>query len=219
MIRSVDNSGNSIEHQFNPAFMIRNIMVPTANDDELRGIMNKSILASSIVSNDKNPYGSCHNLQVIITSDPVYGELSLAGLNALIYNPETDYSGNDQFSYKVKNEKYVSNEATVNLVVADPSSITLEEETAGIWLRCYPNPVSSVLFLELVLEEAQEINLELLDINGQLVVAKGKIMANAGSNHLTMSVAQLRSDDPIPGIYFLRVTTESTCITEKIIVR
>jgi hypothetical protein len=95
----------------------------------------------------------------------------------------------------------------------------LEEETAGIWLRCYPNPVSSVLFLELVLEEAQEINLELLDINGQLVVAKGKIMANAGSNHLTMSVAQLRSDDPIPGIYFLRVTTESTCITEKIIVR
>ena len=219
MIRSVDQSGNSIEQLFRPAFMVRNISTPIANDDELSGYMNKNLSASSIVSNDENPFGATQDLQVILAAEPLHGTVELSSLNSVLYKPDTNFTGNDEFTYSVRNERYQSNEATVSITITDPNTaIPLLDVQSDSWMKCFPNPVSADLYITLYLEEPQKITVQLYDINGQLILSDVLMAADAGITQFSIPASHLRAGAYFQGIFLLKVITEETTFSEKVVV-
>lgn len=220
-IRGVDSVGNSIEHTFTPAFMVRDIQQPLANDDSFIGEMNNDLIVSEIVSNDENPFGSNLDLQVIITSEPQHGVLQLRGLHSVIYSPDADYVGNDAFNYKVRNEKYTSDAARVDILLNETETgieIPETEETDRIF-NFYPNPAHDMLYARITTESDQPALLLLYDIHGKCRLHLYDGMLYAGTNNLELELNDLQTGIMLPGIYLVEIITQDRIVTQKLIIR
>lgn len=77
---------------------------------------------------------------------------------------------------------------------------SLEEEENEFLLSCYPNPADETLNLEFILEEANNVGVQIIDINGKVVITKGKTDYNIGQQNLKINVNSLSS-----GIYTVRL--------------
>ena len=76
-------------------------------------------------------------LTYAIVTQPLYGTLTGAAPN-LLYTPETGFTGNDMFTFKVNDGELDSNSATVNISVtpAGPEIVFLDDfETDQGWVR------------------------------------------------------------------------------------
>lgn len=87
--------------------------------------------------------------------------------------------------------------------------ITPEAEAS---VRVFPNPVSELINVDVFLEDqASDVSLELLDINGKLVATEKH--SNIKRKIITMNVAHLRS-----GIYTLNVRSEAGFTSRKVVI-
>jgi outer membrane protein assembly factor BamB len=110
---NVDN--NNIEDiDFTSDYMNRR---PVADDDNYTVTVNTelSIPAPGVMNNDSDPDND--SLTAVLVGQPEHGTLEFKEDGSFIYSPDSDYTGNDAFSYKVSDGSNESNTAVVTLIV------------------------------------------------------------------------------------------------------
>ncbi|MFA7082098.1 MAG: T9SS type A sorting domain-containing protein [Bacteroidales bacterium] len=81
-------------------------------------------------------------------------------------------------------------------------------------LRLYPNPANSSTTLEYNLRETSNVTLQVYDMNGRMVSSLDNGRQQAGQHSLQMNVQNLKG-----GIYMVRIITNNSTNTAKLIVR
>jgi VCBS repeat-containing protein len=91
--------------------------LPTANDDSFSAVENETLIvpAPGILDNDSDPDGN--NLSAVLDSTTAHGSLVLVGDGSFTYSPNTDFVGNDTFTYRVFDGLGYSSTATVTISV------------------------------------------------------------------------------------------------------
>jgi hypothetical protein len=79
--------------------------------------------------------------------------------------------------------------------------------------RIYPNPVSNVMNVDFTLENAQVMNIQLVDVLGQ-VVYTSEIKAVAGINNFKLNVKDFAA-----GVYSLNTQFENQTFSEKVVIQ
>jgi hypothetical protein len=99
--------------------------VPTAVDDAYTTDENTTLTvdAPGVLGNDSDPDGD--PLSAVLVAGPANGVLALSTDGGFTYEPATDYSGTDSFTYLVTDGTDNSNVATVTLTVESPETMTV----------------------------------------------------------------------------------------------
>ena len=96
----------------NNATVTLNTNVPTANNMNLTTVMNRAINTTFNVTNPKN-----NTLIYTMLSEPMHGTLNCTSDGRLIYTPNINYTGTDNFTYKVNDGLFESNIGFVNITI------------------------------------------------------------------------------------------------------
>ena len=90
---------------------------PTAIADSKSTIENNSVLIS-VLDNDYDRDGQINTSSIIIEQPPTYGNINVNSTEEIEYIPNTDYVGNDSFTYRVIDDQGLfSNNATVKIKI------------------------------------------------------------------------------------------------------
>jgi uncharacterized repeat protein (TIGR01451 family) len=108
---------------------------PTAVDDTAATVQNVPVTIN-VGANDSDPDGSLDPSSISIVENPIYGSLDTTSYGGVIYTPELDFSGQDFFTYNIKdNRGQVSNTAKVSITVSEtdtgPGQANLKIITTG----------------------------------------------------------------------------------------
>jgi hypothetical protein len=96
------------------------------------------------------------------------------------------------------------------------SVLSVEEiETNKTLTSIYPNPISNESVLDLYLDKAQKISVELLDMNGKVLF---KTQENLGSGKALIPLYNLGVVELSSGTYFLSIIGISVSKKEKFII-
>lgn len=102
-----------------------------------------------------------------------------------------------------------------NLVVYNPSGVDLtsvaEQELAGN-LSIYPVPATDKLTVNFELDNNETVLMETMDISGRKIISDIYHMCTSGSNKLLIQTEQF-----LPGIYFIRLSSGERATSLKII--
>jgi hypothetical protein len=158
---------------------------------------------------------ACRN-EPINLFDGLSGNLDLGGV---WYNPSntpltgaitttSNIPGSFNFLYITSNGVCAADTSLVEVIVGTCDFLSLGEEQFAE-LSVYPNPASEVLNIE-ASSNAGAMNIEILDINGRIVVADATALANSTS--ATLSIAHLEK-----GVYTLRIFSNEGQRTFKIV--
>ncbi|CAN5755606.1 hypothetical protein BH10CHL1_BH10CHL1_15410 [soil metagenome] len=112
-LRAIDANGLNVEQ----AFTLRVNIAPVANNQSI--IAGQSTQANSVQTNillSASDADSADSLTYTIVSNPSHGALSGAPPN-VVYTPDNDYVGADNFTFKVNDGQADSNIATINITV------------------------------------------------------------------------------------------------------
>ena len=91
-------------------------------------------------------------------------------------------------------------------------TIGIEEALIGIAdFKAYPNPANTVLNVSMTLNNADDVTISLVNLNGQTLMSKSA--KNSASFNTQLNVSNLAS-----GMYFLQVTTSIGTATQKLII-
>lgn len=114
------------------------------------------------------------------------------------------------YNWTVKSEEVecVSDRFPVNITFSNINEIEGLND-----LNVYPNPASEILNVNIDLLQANDVQLELLDLAGR-VVSSEQFRANSGSNVKQMDLQVVSA-----GVYHLRATINGQIATQKVIVR
>lgn len=85
------------------------------------------------------------------------------------------------------------------------------EETEISNLNVYPNPSQGLVSLNMNLNSATRLKIELLNILGATVMSQDRGLLSAGKQHLSLDLHQL-----VDGIYQLRLSTESGQVVKRL---
>ncbi len=94
----------------------------------------------------------------------------------------------------------------------DDNPVSTVDNVSNSFAKIFPNPVDGLLFLELDLENNQEVQVEISDLSGRLIHSQ---MYNhyGGQQRHEMNVSSLNS-----GMYLLKISTDENSFSEKLIV-
>jgi hypothetical protein len=95
----------------------------------------------------------------------------------------------------------------------DPTIGIEENNTAFSVGNIVPNPISGEGTLNVFMDNAQNMSMDIIDISGKLVVTQSKSL-NQGENKITLDTKQLSS-----GIYTLTLSSGTTSFSRKMIVQ
>ncbi|MEA4967468.1 MAG: T9SS type A sorting domain-containing protein, partial [Bacteroidaceae bacterium] len=98
-----------------------------------------------------------------------------------------------------------------NLIGIKDNIVTINEKPS---LKAYPNPASSTTTLEYNISKASEVKLQVYDMNSRLVSSINKGRQSAGVHSQELNVQNLKS-----GIYMVRIITNNSTSTAKLIVK
>jgi peptidylprolyl isomerase len=121
----------------------------------------------------------------------------------------------------IKNVPTNSSDRPITPVVMDslrvtPSFLSVEEiEKNKTVTKIYPNPISNESILDLYLDQAQEVSIELINMNGKVIY---KTQENLGSGKTKIPLYELGVVDLSSGTYFLSINGISVSKKEKFII-
>ncbi|MEX2379372.1 MAG: Omp28-related outer membrane protein, partial [Vicingaceae bacterium] len=116
------------------------------------------------------------------------------------------YKGNASDEYEVINAKEIK---MSELVVSSVSENSIEKSSFGF----YPNPSADVSMIELELLENNNVEANLFDVTGKVVLSKNYLELQKGMNYLPIDVSSLAN-----GFYFLKVKVGDEYLTKKVVV-
>lgn len=149
---------------------------PTASDDAYQVQEDEllSVSAPGILDNDVDPEGQ--PLKVVLEAEPTHGSLSLGEDGSFEYQPEADYNGTDQFSYRVSDGELTSEVAVVQIEIAAVNDIpeAVDDEASGT----LDQPLEiEVLANDLGLGDGPlTITIELEPVQGTVEIVDGRIL-------------------------------------------
>lgn len=97
-------------------------------------------------------------------------------------------------------------------VIGIRDNIALIEKESS--LKVYPNPASSITNLDYNLPKASKVTLQVYDMNGRLLSSLDKGNQSSGQHSIQMNVQNMKS-----GVYMIRIITNNSTNTAKLIVR
>lgn len=115
---------------------------------------------------------------------------------------------NFDFGYRGSNMPWVEMDINPVSILVGTEDITPE---AAASVSVFPNPVSEFINVDVVMENASDVTLELMDVNGKLVSVDKH--DNIKRQILTMNVAHLES-----GIYTLNVRSDAGFTSQKVVI-
>ncbi len=127
-----------------------------------------------------NPIGNIQMMQYLPEEDMLRLAVQKNGLAAFQNQPDS-WSVSGLLSHPAS-------------VIAEPSAITL-----GLW----PSPTREVIWVSMPLKKPGDITLNLLDINGKLILSKQHHVDKAGKASFSFPLAGLK-----PGTYFMQVVSK-----------
>ncbi|MCD0461883.1 Ig-like domain-containing protein [Roseiconus lacunae] len=86
-------------------------------------------VAEGVLANDSDPDSDPLTAQLV--SGPSNGSLTLNSDGSFTYTPDTNFSGQDSFSYQANDGTSLSNSATVTVTVEDQNAFTVAENSAA----------------------------------------------------------------------------------------
>ncbi|MCR6640556.1 MAG: T9SS type A sorting domain-containing protein [Sporocytophaga sp.] len=128
----------------------------------------------------------------------------VAGVNTIQATPYTGVYGG---GIEGKTRTY-----TFNVVYSSPRMGTIDRDTRVV--KCYPNPSSGYVDISLNDEATDHGIIEIYDLKGiSEIVFKGDL------SELNDGPLRVNTQKLSPGVYYLKVTSETTNYTEKLIIR
>jgi hypothetical protein len=153
-------------------------------------------------------------------SDVTHGQLQyFRHSGTFLYRASYDYTGIDEFTYRVKNEMYRSPVATVTLNITPDAIHEISEPETGNQLWIYPNPASEIVNISFSLEAAGEINIEAYDITGTKLATIFNGLLDGGEHTLLWDLADREPFRLLPGMYYISLRTESFYEIQKVIIK
>lgn len=97
---------------------------------------------------------------------------------------------------------------------ASCASTSIDDNVTAAITSTYPNPASDMINVSFSLEEASDVQFEIYDVLGQVVVSTNVSQFNAGKNQLTIDTSMLSA-----GNYFIRITANgNTYAPQKLMI-
>jgi hypothetical protein len=93
-----------------------------------------------------------------------------------------------------------------------PISVNVNE-TANASFNIYPNPANEVSFIEMNLENSQDVTIRVSDMQGRVLKTEYKGVQPAGFNRMTLETAQLQA-----GIYFIELVSGNRSSVNKLVI-
>ena len=104
-----------------------------------------------------------------------------------------------------------SDAAWVDYIVFPPLATTTGCEELSFGFNIYPNPATELMFVDVNLAHADNVNIELLDNTGRLVSVLFNGSMAAGMNRTELNAAGISG-----GVYIIRVRTSEGSISRMI---
>ena len=156
------------------------------------------------------PTANCQNLTVYLDSNRTYnlnpidinaGSLDNCGFPALNANPsllDTSFGGTAVVTLVASDVSGNTSSCQSNVTILDTFAVGLEEGVTSIW-RLSPNPTRDQVRLERMAEIFEEVEIEVINIDGRVVVSQIE-EETAGAGVWMISLGELPK-----GVYFVRV--------------
>jgi hypothetical protein len=81
------------------------------------------------------------------------------------------------------------------------------------WINLYPNPASSILYVEFSLRKEDLVSIKLFDITGRETGSSQALERSAGDQRIAVDISHLR-----PGVYFVLLETDRHSVSARIVV-
>ena len=131
--------------------------------------------------------------------------------NAISYEPNAGFEGNDTIIYKIAYKASPSLFATGKILVTVYSNVGLTESAGKSNINVYPNPVQNGNLSVVCMQSSENKgSVQLFDITGKLVYNR-QINLSKGENIITVSLP-----DSFKGAYLLRLTTAQKVWNQKV---
>jgi len=137
------------------------------------------------------------------------------------YNSDLSMASNDQWIFTWEDSRNHAADPQYSGVYAQNITVTgdlgaLKTDEPGIvdqgWIKCYPNPCSDLLNLEIDLPQKSEIIIMIYDCLGNLLLSK-----NCGTRDKGNQQYEIFLDTLKPGVYFLQLQAQGEISTLKIV--
>lgn len=131
---------------------------------------------------------------------------------------QSNYASHDKNGKKVNDPwptEFISGGFDLDAVgvINQASPTSVSELFANIQLSVFPNPVTSSSFIQLNVNEPQTVTVDIIDLTGRQVAVVASKFQVQHSGNVSLENVSLKN-----GIYMLRVNTEHTSVTEKIVI-
>jgi hypothetical protein len=177
---------------------------------------------------DEDLGNNLHQYQVVVNSNPTVN-FGTANDTIKAHMPYSLDAGAGYASYTWQNNttsRYlnVTTQGHYWVIVTDNNncsakdSVYIEDATAIGWLQneatlsLYPNPVSEYLYIDIQLLNRKDLMLDVIGPDGKVVMKKKLTNGEEYKEHLDVSVLP-------KGMYYVRIYTKDSMITQKIVVR
>lgn len=105
-----------------------------------------------------------------------------------------------------------ADESVLNTNNQKITNVSIKEANVGInGLDVYPNPANDIVTAHFSLEQTSNVAIEIVDMLGRVAKTVSNKSLTPGTYEVPTSVSEL-----VAGIYFVKITTESGTITERI---
>jgi fibronectin-binding autotransporter adhesin len=180
-----------------------------------------SVPASGVLANDSD--SDLNPITVVLSdlSSVQGGAVSVAANGGFTYNPPSNYTGTDSFSYIISDGLDATDIATVTITVLAPAGVG--DDTAQLPLKFEllaprPNPSRENVELMFGLPDPGMVQAEVFDASGRRVaqLADGESFT-AGYHSLHWNGRDEAGNPVATGIYFVRVSAASHTALQKLV--
>lgn len=126
-------------------------------------------------------------------------------------------AGNYYFAVKYVYNTGNSSMATLSNLLEKPLSLDDHVASAGITLRCYPNPAHSFVNIEISAVKSIPVSVEIFNIRGQIVKRFAEHSSPSSTHNLSWNGKDNANIRVSPGVYYIRVSSDKYRQTQKLL--
>jgi hypothetical protein len=164
--------------------------------------------------------------------DMVYHEVArglLAGWNGEPNSVPSDISAGESFSFTTT-KTIESSWDPANMLIAgmlidnstgeiinseysEGSVLSIEDATSKVGFNVYPNPATTVATIELEMEDAADVSIDIMDASGRTISSKNYGQVSGGKQ-----IVRFSTDGMPSGMYVVRATVDGKPVVRKLVV-